>query len=169
MNSNAKGNAREREVCSDLEKRFNMKFYRTIQSGASATRSASAKSPKKEFIYENTGDIQTPSHFRFTIEAKHYSSFDIFTFWSQNCLLSHWFEQAKADAERIKKDFLVLFKFNRKKKMALLDISFKDLFIHRGFPILDFSEKYIVISQNDLFSMDDNFFFCKSVDRNAII
>ena len=166
MNSNAKGNAREREVCLDLETRFNMSFTRTIQSGASATRSTFSKKPREKFIKENTGDIFTPQNFRFTIEAKHYSSFDVFSYWSQNCLLDSWFSQAKSDAARIQKEFLVLFKFNRRKKMAMMDVLNKKLIAELKIKFVQFSQDYLILTQNDLFSLPDDFFFIKSIDKS---
>lgn len=157
LNSNAKGNKREWEVCSDLSKRFNKEFLRTLSSGASATRRHDCNNKDVEFIKNNTGDIICPDGFKFVIESKHYKDFDFFTLFNDKNLLTDWWRQSYKDSKRVGKHSLVFFKFNYKKKMAMLSIDFKSDVAK--FKNVIINNEFIVITQDDLFSLPNGFFF----------
>jgi hypothetical protein len=160
FNSNKKGNAREHEVIKDLTKRFGNGFYRSRQSGASATRKFNHyNESKKEFILKHTGDIITPPEFKFVIEVKHYKEFDFFTFWPGNSLIDNWFSQAEKDALRVDKEPLLLFKFNYKKKMACLSFKYKSILREAKVKYLGVNEHYLILTQKDLFNLHNKHFW----------
>lgn len=158
VDGKTKGKNREREVCSDLTKRFKKDFIRNpAYSGALAARIKNDKKVSNELVTAIAGDIVCPDGFKFSVECKHYKEFDFFTIWNEGSLINKWWEQTKKAAGICSKEPLVLFKFNHKKKMAMLPQKYKSNFKNKIYVCIN--DEFIIITQDDLFSLEDTFFY----------
>ena len=118
-NSKRKGKRGESDVCDLFIKRFpDQKFSRVIGSGAHAYRSNLTEAAKVIF----TGDIVTPDNFRFCIEVKTgYPEIDLCSALDGgHTKIDAFLDQATKDAERIKKQPLMVWKKDRQPWIAFL-------------------------------------------------
>tara|TARA_R110000851_G_scaffold82872_2_gene181334 strand:- start:373 stop:888 length:516 start_codon:yes stop_codon:yes gene_type:complete len=120
VNSRRKGNAFEREIAKLLNTRFNTTdFCRSPGSGAFATTHLL---PQYMKVY---GDLITPENFKFILECK--SGYDV-TFediFKPKSDLYKFIEQAKRDAKRADRDWLVIYKKTRHKPFVIVGKKYK--------------------------------------------
>ena len=114
VNSRRKGNAFEREIAKLFNTRFGTKdFCRSPGSGAFAT---THELPQHIKVH---GDLITPQKFKFILECK--SGYDV-TFediFKPKSDLYKFIEQARRDAKKADKDWLVVYKKTRHKPFVI--------------------------------------------------
>jgi len=113
-NSKNKGHRFENDIAKMLNEKFNSKeFSRTPGSGAYAT---SHNLPEHLTIY---GDLITPKKFKFCIECKRgYSDMKFDALIDCNADIWKFIEQAEKDAKKADKDFLLIWKPDRRAATA---------------------------------------------------
>ena len=167
IKSSSKGKRVEREVVDLLNNRFKDilsknpdwgKFSRTIGSGNRFGQKVVL--PK----YANNlfaGDLITPgTKFNFSIESKGgYNDIDLCTAFDGKCVeLDKFIKQAEADSVRANKKPLVLWKKDRKKRLAILELE-----ILKGSAdvsnMMKYKAKWAILSFDDLLMFPDDFWF----------
>ena len=157
IQSKKKGNAFERQICEILRNRFNTSFSRVPTSGAIATAQKEELSDEaKEML---SGDIIVPKNFKFSVECKSRKAFSLWELLGDAKEIEwiEWFEQAAIDANRAKKEPLLIMKYNNRKILAAIDKKFANEIknIHINYIIYD---GMIVCLLNKLLSLDTSFF-----------
>ncbi len=116
-NSRTKGNTFERKVCKILNETFQTTdFNRSPGSGAFAN---THKLPDHLKVY---GDLITPSNFKFIVECKKgYNKESIGSLFNSKSEVNSFIDQAKRDANKINRKWLVLFQQDREKIIAILE------------------------------------------------
>lgn len=147
VNSRRKGNAFEREIAKILNARFDTtEFCRSPGSGAFAT---THKLPQYMKVH---GDLITPENFKFILECK--SGYDI-TFediFKPKSDLYKFIDQAKRDAKKANKDWLVIYKKTRHKPFV---VTSKKYSLNT---VVVINDEYYVYKLSDFLSLDvDNF------------
>jgi hypothetical protein len=154
INSGGKGKRGERGLCQLLSESLKGEFSRIPQSGS---RTSQVRLPEHlKLAY--TGDIITPSDFRFCVEVKHgYPDIDFIHVVSKNMkssTIDQFLEQAKRDAKKVKKIPMVCWKPNRMPWMCFLQESPPNL--------PDYFMKYrdwFVFNLEYLLQSDQSYFF----------
>lgn len=119
VNSRRKGATFERELVTKLNKKFNTKeFSRTPGSGAFATTHKNL--PESLRIH---GDLITPAEFKFCIEAKNGYNVNIYDLFKKRSELINFITQAKRDATKAKRQWLLVYKKTRKKALIVSDMN----------------------------------------------
>ena len=148
VNSRRKGNAFEREVAKILNTRFNTKdFCRSPGSGAFAT---THELPQYMKVY---GDLITPQNFKFILECK--SGYDV-TFediFKPKSDFYKFIAQAKRDAEKAEKDWLVVYKKTRRKPFVITSKKYNIS------PVVSINEESYVYRLSDFLSLETSIFF----------
>ena len=143
VNSRRKGNAFEREVAKLFNTRFNTKdFCRSPGSGAFAT---THELPQHIKVH---GDLITPEHFKFILECK--SGYDV-TFedvFKPKSDLYKFVEQARRDAKRADRDWLVVYKKTRHKPFVITSKPYK---LHTMVVV---NNEYFIYTLADFLSLD---------------
>lgn len=147
VNSRRKGNAFEREIAKLLNTRFDTTdFCRSPGSGAFAT---THELPQYMKVH---GDLITPENFKFILECK--SGYDV-TFddiFKPKSDLYKFIEQAKRDAAKADKGWMVIYKKTRHKPFVITDKKFKIS------TTVTINGKLYVYRLSDILSLDvDNF------------
>jgi hypothetical protein len=165
IKSGTKGKAAEREICHFLNNRFAAliskhpdwgMFSRSIGSG---NRWGQGVSLGKQALDTYSGDITCPPTFRFTIESKKgYNDIDLCAAFEDGCKgLDEFMKQVSDDADRTGRKPLILWKKDRKPRLAVLMA--KDLPEVFGWDYgMDYGAWFIV-SANLLFEQPDEYFF----------
>lgn len=160
INSKAKGGRFERKISDILNSRFNTTdFCRTPGSGAFAT---THKLPDHLKIY---GDLITPKRFKFILECKSgYSKEGVNSLFNPNSILRGMIVQAKRDADKCGKNFIVVIGQDRSDIIVVVD-SDKGFMIEN---IRNANVHYIdcvfgttrlaICKLNDLLKLDDSVF-----------
>ena len=126
VNGKAKGSGFENVIAKLLTKTFSPFVFKRSQSSGAILGGSNVKNihhfgttAKNLFVGDvvpiNEDDVLT-SHkikFRYSIECKFYKSSDSFASLFNQPQLIDWFNQACTDAEKVDKDPLLIFKFNR--------------------------------------------------------
>lgn len=158
VNSKAKGNAFERKICEIFRGRFNAEFNRVPASGAIATS-------RKELLYENArqvlaGDIITPPHFKFSIEAKSRKEFSLWELLGAAATIewSDWWHQSCQDAAKAGQEPLVIVKYNNRKILAFLADNYENYLKEHSVKYLHY-ENFLIILLDNLLEFEDRFFW----------
>lgn len=160
INSSVKGKTNEREIVKILNDRFKKllslnpawgMFSRSVGSGNRFSQACLSHSAKQVF----SSDISCPPLFKFTIESKAGYDIDLCSAFSGNKEIDSFLKQATDDSEKVKKLPMVLWKKNRRPRLA---------FIHSDLvrQIPEYSMRYrewTAMSFSDLLLETDDFFF----------
>lgn len=155
--SKKKGNSGERDLANHLNKRFEgHEFYRVLGSGNRFSHVGSLGDNKNAFI----GDIVTPVKFNFTIEVKYgYPDVEIGKCFNEsNKKIDDWLLQAKKDAERNGKKYLLCWRKPHREWLAFVDEK-EELKINYSFKM--FYKSTIIISLQNILKEDNSFWFMK--------
>jgi len=120
-NSRTKGNTFERKVCALLNERFETTdFNRSPGSGAFAN---THRLPDHLKVY---GDLIVPQKFQYIIECKKgYNKVSLGSLFNIKSEFYDFINQAKRDASKISKKWMVIFQQDRKDTLAI----FEDLYL----------------------------------------
>lgn len=124
INSKNKGSSNERNICKILsEKLAPFKFIRSQQSGAIV---GGKNFEQKKHLYSQdalkyflsdivcSNEDEVGKQFKFVIEAKFYKEMEKWDLLlSGKSQIYEWLEEVRIDAEKINKQGLVIFKYNR--------------------------------------------------------
>ena len=167
IKSGKKGKRVELEVVKKLNTRFNIilsknpdigQFSRTIGSG---NRWGQNVHLSKKAMDNFTGDIICPDNFKFVLESKGgYNDIDLCSAFDKGQKeLDEFLRQVSDDSKRTGRLPLLLWKKDRKPRLAFLkssDISYE---IYSKFEFFMKYGDWIVVSFEDLIGLEDNFFF----------
>lgn len=126
-NSKKKGNRGENELVKILCENFGSgKFKRTPSSGAYTGGLNREKSENLPWEAKITlaSDVITPSNFNFIIEHKFYESINFWNLFAEKPQWLEWIEQAEGDAAFINKEPLIIIKYNRHNRIAIIKSPF---------------------------------------------
>lgn len=161
VNGKRKGARYQNTLAKILNDRFDTKeFSSTPGSGAYAT---THNLPEYLKIH---GDLITPQNFNFCIEAKcGYKKESISSILDKNSTFWEFIYQAKRDARKAKREFLLVIKQDRKPDICVLHnreditkyINTEDLVF-----FADHEDTYILTKLETLISLDSTIFFSKS-------
>jgi len=158
MNSKRKGNNTERQICKLFEKRFNNRFYRVPTSGAVAT---------VQNLYENAnkvlaGDIITPENFKFSIEVKSRKEFNLWELLGEKEVPEWiaWWQQASLEAEKARREPLVVIKYNNRKIICFIDKKYINELNKNNIRFIEYNQ-FLILLLDNLFKLKDNFFYIK--------
>lgn len=122
-NSKKKGNRGENQLVHILCEHFGEgQFKRTPSSGAytgGQNREAAEYLPWEAKI-TLASDIITPADFNFILEHKFYESMNFWDLFSEKSKWNEWIEQAEGDAAFVEKQPMIVIKYNRHNRIALL-------------------------------------------------
>lgn len=122
-NSKQKGNRGENELVHILGDAFGKgRFKRTPSSGAytGGKNREGAENLPWEAKITLASDIITPSDFNFVIEHKFYAEANFWDLFSDKSKWNEWLEQVGGDAKFVGKVPLLIIKYNRHKRIALV-------------------------------------------------
>ena len=164
LNSKQKGNRGERELAKIFNKRFGEGlFKRTPMSGGfvGGGNQASAINLSEEAKITLVSDLITPINFKFIVEHKFYNGANFWDLLSYHSTWIHWIDQIEYDAKFVNKYPLIVVKYNRHKRIALVP---EVLLMNEEFttPKL-FWNQYRVILFDDLLKMDDDWWFFEKI------
>lgn len=160
-NSCKKGKNRERSLCHELEELFPGDIFRRVPSsgafmgGFNFNRNLQLNNAAKNTL---TGDIITPSWFKFSIESKAYDDSPLFhkIVNGEEKTLDKWIEQATVDASKVDKKMLLMFRITTKRSSYVcirLD-DFMEFIEHRNARMPDtyiiYKKRYLIL-ENDIF------------------
>ena len=116
VNSKRKGATFERKIAHMLNERFGTKdFCRTPGSGAFGS---THQLPQHLIVH---GDLITPKNFKYTIECKNGYSVDLDDLFKPKSDFFKFIEQAKQDARRAGREWMVIYKKDRRKEIVVVD------------------------------------------------
>lgn len=140
-NSRTKGNTFERKVCALLNERFETTdFNRSPGSGAFAN---THRLPDHLKVY---GDLIVPQRFQYIIECKKgYNKVSLGSLFNIKSEFYDFINQAKRDASKISKKWMVIFQQDRKDTLAI----FEDLYLKHT--VKDYS--FITFNNNNIIVM----------------
>ena len=122
-NSKKKGNRGENQLVHILEEAFgDGQFKRTPSSGAytGGKNREGAENLPWEAKITLVSDIITPSNFNFVVEHKFYESISFWELFSDKSNWNDWIKQVQDDANFVDKEPLLIIKYNRHKRIALV-------------------------------------------------
>ena len=160
-NSKKKGNRGENQLVHILEEAFGEgQFKRTPSSGAytGGKNREGAENLPWEAKITLASDIITPSNFNFVIEHKFYAEANFWDLFSDKSNWNEWIEQVEGDAKFVNKVPLLIIKYNRHKRIALIPYDFletADRVLANNF----IWKSYSVIELDDLLSLPKDFWF----------
>jgi hypothetical protein len=123
-NSKKKGNRGELELVHLLCEKFGEgRFKRTPSSGAhtGGKNQEAAKNLPWEAKITLVSDLITPSDFNFVIEHKFYADANFWDLFSEKSNWNQWINQVESDANFVDKTPLLVIKYNRHQRIALID------------------------------------------------
>lgn len=148
-NSKQKGHRGELELVHILCDRFGEgRFKRTPSSGAHTggkNRELSKNLPWEAKI-TLASDIITPANFNFVIEHKFYADISFWELFSEKSNWNQWIDQVSADAQFVEKEPLLVIKYNRHERIALLpqrcisNVVHLNRFIWNNFSVVELSQ-----------------------------
>jgi hypothetical protein len=152
INSKIKGSNNERECVKILNERFGEGFKRTPYSGSIFGQSNKHFGDGMSDEQKSTlsGDIITPSDFKFNIEHKAYADkATIWDFFNEKSNLNSWFKQCQDDANFANKEPLLIIKYNNKKRICFIHIKLDNyIFEYKGWYCYWFED---LLKQTDIF------------------
>lgn len=126
INSKKKGNRGELELVHILEEKFGEgRFKRTPSSGAwtgGKNREGCENLPWEAKI-TLVSDLITPADFNFVIEHKFYADISFWELFSEKSNWNDWLNQVEQDADFVKKSPLLVIKYNRHERIALISFA----------------------------------------------
>lgn len=152
-NSRTKGNAFERKVCKILNDQFQTTdFNRSPGSGAFAN---THKLPDYLKVY---GDLITPNNFKFIIECKKgYNKESIGSLFNPKSEINNFIQQAKRDASKIQKNWMVLFQQDRERIIAILEsdlsLSCENMISYKNLVLIPFDDLVKITSKDFWFNL----------------
>jgi len=167
IRSGKKGKRVELEVVKDLNTRFNDillknpnwgRFSRTIGSG---NRWGQNVYLSKSAMDNFSGDLVCPENFKFVLESKGgYNDIDLCSAFNKGqSELDSFLKQVSHDSERTGRKPMLLWKKNRKPRLAFLKSTDLSQEIHSKFEYTMKYRNWIVVSFDDLIALEDQFFF----------
>lgn len=167
MNSKQKGKRGEGELVKILNDNFGDGRFRRVPFSGAITGGVNRESNKNiDFKEALTADIITPVNFNFVIEHKFYAEANFWDLFSDKSNWNEWLKQVEGDAEFVDKTPLLVIKYNRHKRIALVPYSIIAVYadIKKSKEIEDMSKKFIwkeysVIALEDLISLPKDFWF----------
>ena len=149
VNSKRKGATFERKIAHTLNERFGTnEFCRTPGSGAFGS---THQLPQHLIVH---GDLITPEKFRFTIECKNGYNLEIDDIFKVSSDFHKFIDQAKYDAAKAHREWMVIYKKNRRKELAIVNHKVGNLKSY-----LAVGDKYYIYLLKDLLSMPDDYWF----------
>jgi len=125
VNSKKKGNRFELDIAKRFTVLFEAEFRRTPNSGAytGGKNRAGATGLREDAQEILSGDIIGPQGFPYLIECKSYADKPGFHLLLQggDATFNKWVTQNEGDSEFVNKNFLLLFKINRKGEFAVIN------------------------------------------------
>ena len=155
INSKRKGSAFERKIAKLLNERFNTTdFNRTPGSGAFGTTHAL---PQHLIVQ---GDLITPQNFKYVIECKNGYKVDIEDLFREGSPFYKFIEQAQRDAAKANKEWMVIYKKDRKKELVVVS---SQEGLQSPFDSLDryllIKGKYYVYLLQDVLQLPEHYWF----------
>jgi hypothetical protein len=164
IKSGKKGKRVELELVKNLNERFSKvlsenpeggKFSRSIGSGNRWSQNVHLSKAATNLY---SGDIVCPERFKFVLESKGgYNDIDLCSaFEGGQSELDEFLKQVSSDSERCKRKPMLLWKKDRKPRIAFLrsedlgEVSFEYTMKYR---------EWTAVNYEDLMKLDDNFFF----------
>jgi hypothetical protein len=124
-NSKAKGKRGEQGLVIILNEAFGDRlFRRTPHSGAFVGGKNREISENLDYKEGYVSDIITPANFNFILEHKFYNDISFWELFSDKSNWSQWIRQAEEDAAFVGKEPMVVIKYNRHKRIALVKSSY---------------------------------------------
>lgn len=160
INSSVKGKSNEREVVKILNQRFHEilsknpswgLFSRSVGSGNRYSQATLSYYAKQVF----SSDISCPPAFKFTIESKAGYDIDLFSAFVGNKELDSFLKQAVEDGEKSNKFPMVLWKKDRKPRLAFVQ-SDK---MRKEFDCQMKYKDWTIVTLSDLLLESNDFFF----------
>lgn len=155
LNSKAKGNRGELELCKILDERFEgHSFKRVPASGAmfGGYNRKYASGIDEGITTALVGDIIVPPTFKFTIEHKSYQEISFWDLFNASSDLHSWMKQCEDDADFVNKKPMLIAKFNNRKRIVFVKDKIDGyVFEHQGW--------YCIWLEDFLTKQDDNYFF----------
>jgi len=116
VNSKRKGASFERKIAHVLNERFETTdFCRTPGSGAFGS---THQLPQHLIVH---GDLITPINFRYTIECKNGYTVELDDLLKPHSSFFKFIDQAKTDAKRASREWMVIYKKNRRKEVVVVE------------------------------------------------
>jgi len=116
VNSKRKGSTFERRIAKLLNERFDTtEFCRTPGSGAFGSTHAL---PQYLIVH---GDLITPQNFKYVIECKNGYDVDLDDLFKENSEFYKFIEQAKKESADCGKEWMVIYKKNRRKELIVVN------------------------------------------------
>lgn len=158
INSKAKGNAGELEFVKILKKRFNSEaFSRVPSSGAWGGGQNRQKRDGMSIEQKLTlvADIMTPPEFKFVIEHKFYAEASFWDLFNDSSKFREWATQVSGDAKFVGKEPLLVMKFNRKGRIAMV----RNMTVpNTVFDWFYNGDRWSCLKIEDFLELEDNFF-----------
>jgi len=177
-NSKKKGNRGELELVHLLCEKFGEgRFKRTPSSGAhtGGKNQEAAKNLPWEAKITLVSDLITPSDFNFVVEHKFYADISFWELLSEKSNWNEWIDQVQHDASFVDKEPLLVIKYNRHDRIALIRQEYLIRYSGRKesedlklvTEILNMSKEFIwkgysVVWLNRLFGLPEDFWFDRS-------
>lgn len=125
MNSKQKGKRGEGELVKILNDNFGDGRFRRVPFSGAMTGGINRESNKNiDFKEALTADIITPANFKFVIEHKFYAEANFWDLFSEKSNWNEWLKQVEGDAEFVSKTPLLVIKYNRHKRIALVPYNY---------------------------------------------
>tara|TARA_R110000744_G_scaffold79783_2_gene156578 strand:+ start:357 stop:863 length:507 start_codon:yes stop_codon:yes gene_type:complete len=116
VNSKKKGANFERKIAQMFNERFKTtEFNRTPGSGAFGS---THQLPQYLIVH---GDLITPQNFKYTIECKNGYNLELDDLFKPKSDFFRFIEQAKADAKRCSREWMLIYKKDRRKELVVVD------------------------------------------------
>jgi len=166
IKSGRKGKVGEAGIVNDLNLRFaelltkNPSFGNFNRSVGSGNRWGQKVNLSQNAIQVFSGDITTPPAFKFVIESKKgYNDIDLFDCFSgKNRGLDEFLKQVTDDSVRSGKKPLLIWRKDRKEKVAFLKMEFNGD-TATGYGTVIHYKEWMGLTLNDLLKEPDEFFF----------
>jgi Holliday junction resolvase len=149
VNSKKKGANFERKIATMLNERFKTtEFSRTPGSGAFGS---THQLPQHLIVH---GDLITPLNFKYTIECKNGYNLELDDLFKPKSDFFKFIEQAKSDAARCSREWMVIYKKDRRKELVVVDGPLARLthFVVVG-------DNYYVYLLKDVLALPEGFWF----------
>tara|TARA_R110000851_G_scaffold310672_1_gene470578 strand:- start:6169 stop:6675 length:507 start_codon:yes stop_codon:yes gene_type:complete len=116
VNSKRKGANFERKMAQMFNERFKTtEFNRTPGSGAFGS---THQLPQHLIVH---GDLITPQNFKYTIECKSGYTLELDDLFKPTSNFFKFIEQAKGDAQRCSREWMLIYKKDRRKELVVVD------------------------------------------------
>lgn len=165
IKSGKKGKSAERDIVKDLNERFKSYFEQHPEIGSFSRSLGSGNRFGQKVILSQaaketfTGDLSVPTGFKFTIESKKgYNDIDLIDCFKQCKGLDNFLKQAQSDANRIKKHPMLIWRKDRKEKIAFIK---KEITDERPKDCYIVYREWIGVNLKWLLELNDEFFFEK--------